>query len=91
MDLHEEKRKARRALSQTVAEEGFVLLRNENGVLPLGDECVAVFGQAQCFAQPEGHPDLTFTEGLIAGGVRVEETLHEKYRAFMNCTPFVRQ
>ena len=84
MDLHEEKRKVWRALSQTVAEEGFVLLRNDNGVLPLGEECVAVFGQVQCFAQPAGHPDLTFTEGLIAGGVRVEETLYEKYRAFMD-------
>ena len=52
MDLHEEKRKTWRALSQTIAEEGFVLLRNENGVLPLGGECVAVFGQAQCAAHP---------------------------------------
>ena len=82
MDLHEEKRKTWRALSQTIAEEGFVLLRNENGVLPLGGECVAVFGQAQCAARPATHPDLTFTEGLMAGGIRVEETLLKKYRAF---------
>ena len=59
MDLHEEKRKTWRALSQTIAEEGFVLLRNENGVLPLGGECVAVFGQAQCAARPATHPDLS--------------------------------
>lgn len=82
MDLHEEKRKTWRALSQTIAEEGFVLLRNENGVLPLGGECVAVFGQAQCAARSATHPDLTFTEGLVAGGIRVEETLLKKYCAF---------
>ena len=29
MDLHEEKRKTWRALSQTIAEEGFVLLRTK--------------------------------------------------------------
>lgn len=35
------------AFSRKVSEEGIILLKNENKILPLGNEKVAIFGQAQ--------------------------------------------
>lgn len=77
----------RYALAQKIAEEGIVLLKND-GVLPLGDEPVAVFGRTQLDLVKCGTGSAFCTcehcteilDGMEAEGIRYDEQLAEKYR-----------
>lgn len=80
----------RALLARTVAEEGIVLLKNENNVLPLSSEKVAVFGRSQIdtikcgtgSAYCESEYMVDILTGLEEAGVNVDGELASQYRAF---------
>ncbi|MBR6743986.1 MAG: glycoside hydrolase family 3 C-terminal domain-containing protein, partial [Clostridia bacterium] len=81
---------ARANLARTVAEEGIVLLKNENNMLPFKDEPVAVFGRTQidtikcgtgsAFCESEYMVDVL--TGLENAGIAVDRELADMYRAW---------
>ena len=88
MDNYNDKNE-RYALAQKIAEEGMVLLKNE-GVLPLGEEKVAVFGRTQCNLIKCGTGSAFCTceycaeilDSMEEAGISCDEVLAEKYRAW---------
>ncbi|WP_454112004.1 glycoside hydrolase family 3 protein [Microbacterium aurum] len=77
------------ALARQAAAEGVVLLRNDDGILPLGDRPTAVFGRVQYdwFAVGYGSGGdvkvpyvWNLTAGLRDAGVAVDEGVAEQYR-----------
>ncbi|APZ35313.1 beta-glucosidase [Microbacterium aurum] len=77
------------ALARQAAAEGVVLLRNDDGILPLGDRPTAVFGRVQYdwFAVGYGSGGdvkvpyvWNLTAGLRDAGVAVDEVVAEQYR-----------
>jgi len=77
--------------SRYVASEGIVLLKNEENVLPLGSEKVAVFGVTQLTSQ--GSNDGTrldrsravgLTEAMINNGVNIDTDLYNMYLQHVN-------
>ncbi|MCG7414782.1 glycoside hydrolase family 3 C-terminal domain-containing protein [Microbacterium aurum] len=77
------------ALARQAAAEGVVLLRNDDGILPLGDRPTAVFGRVQYdwFAVGYGSGGdvkvpyvWNLTAGLRDAGVAVDDTVAERYR-----------
>lgn len=80
-------RENRLEFSKYVAEEGIVLLKNEDNVLPLGKERVAIFGGAQVSAQTasEGvkvdeNASVGITDAIIKAGVEIDGELYEQYK-----------
>ena len=84
--------KENRLLSRQVAEEGFVLLYN-NGVLPLQERTVALFGTGARMTvfggtgsgETKGRQKVTIEQGLKNAGVKIESSLwidefDEKYK-----------
>ena len=84
--------KENRLLSRQVAEEGFVLLYN-NGVLPLQESTVALFGTGARMTvfggtgsgETKGRQKVTIEQGLKNAGVKIESSLwidefDEKYK-----------
>lgn len=82
------KNKAERyRLTREIAEEGIVLLKNKDSVLPIKNEKVAVFGRTQintikcgtgsafCLSEYE----VSVLEGIRNAGISVDEPLMEKY------------
>lgn len=78
------------ALARRAAAEGMVLLRNENGALPLSRELpVALFGRIQCETFKGGGgaadvwavPVLPFADGMEEAG-NIYSPLLKKYRAY---------
>ncbi len=88
------------ARSRAVAAEGCVLLRNEGQALPIREgETVSIFGRIQLdyqwYKSGTGSGGLvnapyavSVPEGLRGAGVRINEALYEKYRAFEEAHPF---
>ena len=80
-----------------VAAEGIVMLRNENGALPLSkDETVSVFGRIQLHYYKSGTGSggmvnvakvTGITDGLIEAGVKVNEELLGIYREWDEANP----
>ncbi|MBR3420446.1 MAG: glycoside hydrolase family 3 C-terminal domain-containing protein [Ruminococcus sp.] len=80
-----------------VAAEGIVMLRNENGALPLRkDETVSVFGRIQLHYYKSGTGSggmvnvakvTGITDGLIEAGVKVNEELLGIYREWDEANP----
>ena len=61
-------------LSSKVSAEGTVLLKNDNNVLPIGDEKIAVFGRTQINTM--GYGDcMSFAEGFAKQGIAVDNEL----------------
>ena len=83
-------KKERFRLAREIAEEGIILLKNENGFLPLGQETVAVFGRTQvdtikcgtgsAFCESEYTADIL--SGMEREGISVDATLASCYRTF---------
>lgn len=75
-------------LSRKVSAEGTVLLKNNNSVLPLGQETVAVFGRTQINTM--GYGDiLNFAEGFKQGGISVDNELAEIYKKWTDTNPII--
>lgn len=82
-------------LTREIAEEGIVLLKNKDQVLPIGNETVAVFGRTQintikcgtgsafCLSEYE----VSVLEGIQNAGISVDEALKEKYVSWINENP----
>ena len=80
-----------------VAAEGIVMLRNENGALPLKkDDTVSVFGRIQLHYYKSGTGSggmvnvskvTGITDGLIEAGVKVNEELLSIYREWDEANP----
>ena len=75
------------ALARQIASEGIILLKNEDGMLPFGEEKVAVFGRTQVntikcgtgSAFCESEYCVSILEGLCNAGINVDSKLSEKY------------
>ena len=80
----------RARLAKEIASEGIVLLKNEDNMLPLGKEQVAVFGRTQVdtikcgtgSAFCESEYCVSILEGMDNAGINVYAPLAEKYRAW---------
>ncbi len=80
----------RARLIREVAEEGIVLLKNEDGFFPLGEEKVAVFGRTQIdtikcgtgSAYCESEYMIDILTGMEHAGIHVDEELAETYRTW---------
>ncbi len=80
----------RAALSREIAREGIVLLKNEDNMLPLASERVAVFGRTQvdtvkcgtgsAFCESEYVVDIL--TGMENAGINVDKELASRYRAW---------
>lgn len=88
-----------KALARQAAAEGCVLLRNENGVLPLPQgESVAVFGRSQMNYYKSGTGsggmvNVEYVTGITQGlegaqGIKVDQQLHAAYQAWVQEHPF---
>lgn len=85
-------------ISAETISEGIVMLKNDNGALPLRvDEEVAVFGRIQLHYYKSGTGSgglvnvsrvIGVTEGLIEKGVKVNEELLEIYKKWDEENPF---
>lgn len=80
-------RKNRLEFSRYVAEEGIVLLKNEDNILPLKKERVAIFGGAQVSAQTanEGvkvdeEASVGITDAIVRAGIEIDTELYEEYK-----------
>ena len=79
----------RAKLSREIAREGIILLKNEDRVLPLGRESVAVFGRTQIdmikcgtgSAYCESEYCIDILSGLEDADIRVDTALAKRYRA----------
>ncbi len=77
-------------LIRTTAEEGIVLLKNEENFFPIGSESVAVFGRTQVdtikcgtgSAYCESEYMVDILTGMENAGIHVDESLAEIYRAW---------
>lgn len=75
-------------LSSKVSAEGTVLLKNENNVLPIGDEKIAVFGRTQINTM--GYGDcMSFAEGFVKQGISVENELLAIYKEWTENNPII--
>ena len=77
--------------SRYVASEGIVLLKNEENVLPIGSEKVAVFGVTQLTSQGSNdgtrldrNSSVGLTEAMIKCGINIDTDLYEKYIQHIN-------
>ncbi len=78
----------RSRIIREVAEEGIVLIKNEENMLPFGKETVAVFGRTQVdtikcgtgSAYCESEYMIDILTGLENAGISVDRPLAEKYR-----------
>lgn len=80
--------KERASLSREIAREGIILLKNNDNMLPLGDENVAVFGRTQidtikcgtgsAFCESEYMSDIL--SGMENAGINVDKELVLKYK-----------
>lgn len=82
-------------LTREIAEEGIVLLKNKDSVLPIGSEKVAVFGRTQintikcgtgsafCLSEYQ----VNVLDGIRNAGIAVDEPLMEKYIAWEKENP----
>lgn len=90
------KNKAERyRLTREIAEEGIVLLKNKDGILPLGKEKVAIFGRTQintikcgtgsafCLSEYE----VNILDGIQNAGIQLDEPLKEQYVAWEKENP----
>ena len=82
-------KKERYLFSEHVAEEGIVLLKNEDNILPLGNEKIAIFGGAQISARTasEGlnvdrNNSVGIIDAIISEGICIDETLYERYKTW---------
>ncbi len=86
------------AKSRQVAAEGIVMLKNDNGVLPLDKEsCTAVFGRIQNHYYKSGTGSgglvnvtevVGITEGLRRSGARLNDELIETYAKWEEENPY---
>ena len=75
------------ALARQIASEGIILLKNEDSMLPFGEEKVAVFGRPQVntikcgtgSAFCESEYCVSILEGLCNAGINVDSKLSERY------------
>lgn len=85
-------------LGQKIAEEGFVLLKNENSTLPFSDKNINVFGWAS--ANPvyggtgsgslnDAYHTVSLLEGLQNAGFNTNKELSDFYTAYRNGRPTV--
>ncbi len=80
----------RSRIAREVAEEGIVLIKNEDNMLPLGTETVAVFGRTQVdtikcgtgSAYCESEYMVDILTGLENAGIRVDAPLAARYRTW---------
>lgn len=86
VNISYEQQKNWNSFSRKIAREGIVLLRNDNNILPLKNEKVAVFGRTQInvlringHRNIEGDDKKNITEALLAGGVSVDTELYSIY------------
>ena len=77
-------RENRLEFSKYVAEEGIVLLKNEDNVLPLKNEKIAIFGGSQLGAQAvnEGvrvdvNASVGITDAIVKAGVEIDKEIYE--------------
>ncbi len=85
-------------LGQTIAEEGFVLLKNDNNTLPFADKNVNVFGWASAYPVYGGTgsgslnnsaPTVSLLEGLQNAGFNTNTELSDFYTAYREGRPNV--
>jgi beta-glucosidase-like glycosyl hydrolase len=77
-------------LAREIAQEGIVLLKNEDGMLPFAEEKVAVFGRTQVdtikcgtgSAFCESDYSVSVLEGMENAGICVDASLAARYRAW---------
>lgn len=68
------------ATAQKMVEEGTVLLKNDNKVLPFKNDKVAVFGAAQMESGKVSVTGNNITSALIENGCAVDEELYARYK-----------
>ncbi len=80
------KREERLKFSELVAEEGIVLLKNEENILPIKNKKIAIFGAAQLGAQTanEGirvdeNASVGITQAILNKGFEIDQEIYNKY------------
>lgn len=68
--------------SQKIAEEGIVLLKNENNVLPLLNKKAAIFGAAQMENFRSDESDLYLINELEKNGINFDRELANDYKSW---------
>ena len=82
----------RSLLTERVAEEGMILIKNVDGSLPFEDRKVAVFGRGQIDTVFTGtgsacvHVDYktSIIDGMIGAGINIDENLLSVYRKWIS-------
>ncbi len=94
ISIKTEQQKKWNAVSRKIAENGIILLKNENNILPIQDERMAVFGRAQIDTLLtygkriiDGDARRMFTDALIYGGISVDMELYSIYREWSAANP----
>lgn len=79
-------REERLNFSKYVAEEGIVLLKNEENVLPIKNEKVAIFGGSQLGAQAANEgvrvdtsTAVGITDAIVRAGIEIDKDIYDKY------------
>lgn len=67
-------------IGRKISEEGIVLLKNENGTLPVENEKIAVFGAAQINTMCVFGNSESLTEAMIKSGVNIDLPTFEAYK-----------
>jgi beta-glucosidase len=88
-----------KALCQEIAEEGIVLLKNENGALPLASGTKVnvfgwsstnpVYGGTGSGSLSDAYPTISILEGLTDAGLEVNQDLVDFYKNFRDSRPSV--
>lgn len=91
-------KKERASVIRAASAEGVVLLKNDDGVLPIKkEESIAVFGRCQIDTYRSGTGSggavnvpysVNLIDGIRAAGISVNETLAAAYRAWVQENPF---
>ncbi|MBQ0083151.1 MAG: glycoside hydrolase family 3 protein [Clostridiales bacterium] len=82
MLIHRELKKEENRINfgKKISEESIVLLKNENGILPIKDEKIAVFGRVQVNTMCVAGHEESLIESLKNGGVNYDAALASIYK-----------
>lgn len=90
-EIEQDTADAASALAEQIAEEGIVLMKNDNGILPLKDKNVNVFGWASAFpvyggtgsgGLSQAYHIVDMIEGMTNSGINTNSDLTAFYQAY---------
>lgn len=73
-----------RNFSKKIALEGDILLKNDNGVLPFGNEQIAVFGQAQFEGRSNADLETCIIDAFQKSKLNVNQRVYRTYEEWLN-------